>query len=123
MALYDEEPDREAISLFLNWLKQLALYGRIDEETYGSLTEVIRSKEEVKSMFLTAIEREKAQIRQEGREEGREKEAERIALAMLTQGFAVAQIADLTGLTVAQVTKLRDRPTDASDGSEVSEVD
>ncbi|MCB0187995.1 MAG: Rpn family recombination-promoting nuclease/putative transposase, partial [Caldilineaceae bacterium] len=71
LALYDEEPDREAISLFLNWLKQLALYGRIDEETYGSLAEVIRSKEEVKSMFLTAIAREKAQIRQEGREEGR----------------------------------------------------
>ncbi|MCB0187947.1 MAG: Rpn family recombination-promoting nuclease/putative transposase, partial [Caldilineaceae bacterium] len=70
LTLYDEEPDREAIYLFLNWLKQLALYGRIDEEQYGALTEVIRSKEEVKSMFLTAIEREKALMREEGREEG-----------------------------------------------------
>lgn len=104
LALYDEEPDREAIYLFLNWLKQLALYGRIDEEKYGSLTKVIRSKEEVKSMLLTAIEREKKQIR----EEGGNLRAQQIALAMIAQGFAPQQIADLTGLTIAQVIDLHD---------------
>lgn len=116
LALYDEEPDREAIYLFLNWLKQLVLYGKIDEQTYGSLASVIRSKEEVKSMLLTAIEREKAQIRDEGKKEGRQEgsdsRAQQIVRTMLANGFAPTQIAELTALSVAEVMRLQKQTAD-----------
>lgn len=55
-------------------------------------------------MLLTAIAREKEQIR----EEDGNRRAQQIAHAMLAQGFAPQQIADLTGLTIAQVIDLRD---------------
>lgn len=126
LALYDEEPDREAIYLFLNWLKQLALYGKIDENAYGSLARAVQNKEEVKSMFLTAFEREKAKVRdaarkegldeghKEGHKEGRKEQATQIALTMLTRGFMPEQIADLTGLPVEVVLQLRDQPPTVS---------
>lgn len=59
-------------------------------------------------MLLTAIAREKEQIREEGREEGSNFRAQKIAQAMLGQGFAPQQIADLTGLPITQVIALRD---------------
>ena len=64
-------------------------------------------------MFLTAMEREKTAARQEGwqegRQEGRQEEAKRIAQAMLAQGFAPEQIADLTGLSLSQIDSLGDQ--------------
>lgn len=123
LALYDNEPDRETVSLFLNWFQQLANYGRIDEKEYGSLETAIRTKEEVSSMLPKALERERAKLRDEVRnevrvelqdevrsqirEEIRTEQMQQIARTMLAQNFAVAQIADLTGLSLEQVTRLQ----------------
>lgn len=60
-------------------------------------------------MFLTATEREKAEIRQEGRE-GSVQRAQTIAQTMLAQDFLVEQMADLTGLPLEQVLTLRNQP-------------
>jgi len=40
LALFDNESDKEAVSLFLNWFKQLAEHGRIDRSDYKSLEKV-----------------------------------------------------------------------------------
>lgn len=69
--------EREALYIFLNWFKQLAIHGRIDEDEYGSLEQTIADREEVQSMLLKALEREKAALREEGREEGVEKALKR----------------------------------------------
>ncbi|MBV7328740.1 Rpn family recombination-promoting nuclease/putative transposase [Chloroflexi bacterium TSY] len=108
LTLYDKEADREAVYLFLNWFKQLALHGRVDEEEYGSLAQVIRDKEEVQSMLLTAIEREKEKVRAKSRAEGhREGHREGIDLrnrqivhAMHERNYDIAVIADVTGLAI-----------------------
>ena len=114
LGLYDHEPDREAVYFFLNWFKQLALHGRVDEEAYGSLEEVIRDKEEVQSMLLTAIERERRQIREEGWEEGREEgwtagidiRNRQIVQAMHERNYDIAVIADVTGLSIPAIKEI-----------------
>ncbi len=63
-------------------------------------------------MLLTAIEREKAQIREEGKKEGSDSRAQQIARTMLANGFAPTQIAELTALPVAEVMRLRDQAAD-----------
>ena len=35
--LYEQEEDKQAVSLFLNWFRQLALYGKVLPEDYGKL--------------------------------------------------------------------------------------
>jgi hypothetical protein len=64
------------VSLFLNWFRQLAMYGKVSPADYAALDHVYRTKEEVRSMLVATLERERRSIYQEGlvagREEGRE---------------------------------------------------
>ena len=105
-------PNNGTHPLFLNWFKQLANYGKIDPEEYGSLEAAIQSKEEIKSMLLTALERQKEQlrdeVRSEVRDEVRSEHALQIARNMLTQNFSPVQVADLLGLPLEQVQQLQD---------------
>ena len=68
--LYDHEDDKQAVSLFLNWFRQLALYGKVSPEDYEKLDRVYRTKEEVQSMLVTALEQEKKKIYNQGKVEG-----------------------------------------------------
>jgi hypothetical protein len=65
--------DKQAISLFLNWYRQLAVHGRVKEEDYASLAEVYRSAEEVQGMLQKTFAQQQERWYLEGREEGREK--------------------------------------------------
>ena len=56
--LFSTEVDREAMSLFLNWFRQLAAHGRIESIDYESLESIYLNEEEVKTMLVTALERE-----------------------------------------------------------------
>ncbi len=62
-------------------------------------------------MFGTKLkqygERIAKRAREEGREEGRGVEREEIALRMLDQGRPVEEIAEITGLSKAQVERLK----------------
>ena len=58
--LFSSEADKGAVSLFLNWLRQLAFHGRLESEDYQSLEYIYRNEEEVKTMLVTALERERA---------------------------------------------------------------
>ncbi len=70
--LFSSEVDKEAVSLFLNWFRQLALHGRIGSSDYESLDFIYRSEEEVSTMLVTALERERRQIFQNGLLEGKQ---------------------------------------------------
>ena len=63
-------------------------------------------------MLLTALERQKEQlrdeVRSEVRDEVRSEHALQIARNMLTQNFSPVQVADLLGLPLEQVQQLQD---------------
>lgn len=69
--VFQHEEDRQAVSLLLNWFRQLTAHGRIDAADYSELEHVYQNVEEVRSMLVTALEREREQFRKEGRAEGR----------------------------------------------------
>ena len=71
--LFSSEDDKEAVSLFLNWFKQLAFHGRLESDDYESLESIYRTEEEVKTMLVTALERERERFFQNGLHEGEQK--------------------------------------------------
>ena len=123
--LFSSESDKQAVSLFLNWFKQLAFHGRLESDDYESLESIYRTEEEVKTMLVTALEREREQIFQNGLREGEQKgkqeglrEGEQkgriegrieTAKAMLAKGMEVTLISEITNLPEAQLLELRDR--------------
>jgi predicted transposase/invertase (TIGR01784 family) len=114
LALFDREADKQAVSLFLNWFRQLAVHGRIEAEDYEALSEVYHDREEVHSMLIKALEREKRQIFEEGREEGREEGLQEgrmegqqtLIRSMRERGLSVGEIARLTGLAEQEIERL-----------------
>jgi len=132
LSLYDAEADKQAVSLFLNWFKQLAIHGRVAPIDYAALEQIYRTKEEVKMMLVTALEKEKQAIYQEGVAQGIEQgieqgfelgethRAERIAKEMLQRGFDLVTIAELTGLSTEQLATLRTDESSPSDANQDS---
>lgn len=72
-AIFKAEEDRQAISLFLNWFAQLANYGRIESADYAELEQVYQNAEEVKSMLVKALERERKELAKKSLKIGLEK--------------------------------------------------
>ena len=117
--LFSSEVDKQAVSLFLNWFRQLALHGRIESGDYQSLEFIYRNEEEVKTMLITALEREKRQIFQngllegkqegriEGKQEGRIEGKIEAAKAMLTKGMEITFISEITNLPEEQLLQLK----------------
>jgi len=71
MNLYEQESDKQAVSLILNWFRQLAEHGKVSSEDYAELDHVYRTSEEVRTMLAATLERERKNIYQQGRTEGR----------------------------------------------------
>ena len=113
--LFSSEGDKEAVSLFLNWFRQLAFHGRIESGDYQSLESIYRNEEEVKTMLVTALERERERIFQNGLREGERKglrEGEQkgrieTAKAMLARGMEISLISEITNLPKAQLLQLK----------------
>lgn len=122
--LFSSEADKDAVSLFLNWFRQLAFHGRIESDDYESLESIYRTEEEVKTMLVTALEREREQIFQnglregeqkgkqegllEGEQKGRIEERIETAKTMLAKGMEMTLISEITNLPEAQLLELRD---------------
>ena len=68
--LYEQEADKQAVSLFLNWFRQLALYGKVSPDDYEKLDYIYRTKEEVRTMLVATLEQERKKIYQEGKDAG-----------------------------------------------------
>lgn len=77
--LYDQENDKAAVSLLLNWFKQLALHGRVSPKDYDQLDHIYRSKEEVQTMLVATLQQEKQNIFQAGRTEGQKETIHHLA--------------------------------------------
>ncbi len=129
--LFSSEADKGAVSLFLNWFKQLALHGRIAARDYESLETIYQDEEEVRTMLITALEKEKQQIyhngrvegkregrvegkregrvegKREGRVEGKKEGKIESARVMLAKGMEIEIIAEITGLPEAQLLQLK----------------
>ena len=118
--LFSSESDKQAVSLFLNWFRQLAFHGRLESDDYESLESIYRTEEEVQTMLVTALEREREQIFQngllegkqegllEGKQEGRVEGRIETAKAMLAKGMDMTLISEITNLPEAQLLELRD---------------
>ena len=126
--LFSSEADKAAVSLFLNWFRQLAFHGRIESDDYELLESIYQNEEEVKTMLVTALERERQQIFQNGLREGEQKgkqeglregeqkgeqkgrieEKIETAKAMLAKGMEMTLISEITNLPEAQLLELRD---------------
>lgn len=68
---FDREEDKQAISLLLNWFKQLVVHGRRSTIDYHELKSVITSKQEAKAMLETAIEQEQQKRFEQGKVKGK----------------------------------------------------
>ncbi len=134
--LFSTERDRQAVSLFLNWFRQLAFHGRLDSDDYESLESIYQNEEEVKTMLVTALEKERERFFQnglregkqeglregkqegllegeqkgllEGEQKGRIEEKIETAKAMLAKGMEMTLISEITNLSEAQLLELRD---------------
>ena len=118
--LFSSEGDREAVSLFLNWFEQLAAHGRIRPEDYESLEYIYQNEEEVKTMLVTALQKDREQMfqnglregeqkgKQEGLLEGEQKGRIETAKAMLAKGMEMPLISEITNLPEAQLLQLKE---------------
>jgi hypothetical protein len=102
LALFDKSKAKKAVSLFLNFVLQLFLHGRIDEADYQKLERTYQDRQEV-SMLLEAIQKEKKQIHEHGKREGRLD----IARLMFRSGEPVEKIKRYTGLSDAAIRQLQ----------------
>jgi len=106
LELFEREEDKQALSLFLNWYRQLAVHGRIDESDYRAFEKIYRNREEV-HMLENAIRAEKKQLWKqgklegvvEGKLEGKQEQNMLIARLMLQNGEPLAKIKLYTGLS------------------------
>ena len=105
--LFSSESDKKAVSLFLNWFKQLASHGRLESDDYQSLESIYRNEEEVKTMLVTALEQERERFFQNGLREGEQKGRIETAKAMLAKGMEMTLISEITNLPEAQLLELR----------------
>jgi len=98
--------DKQALSLFLNWFRQLAARVYIPPQDFAQIEQEYRTKEEVTSMLVKALERERETIRQQAIEETREARNREIVRAMVQKGFALTLIAEVTQLSREEVERL-----------------
>ena len=122
--VFSAEADRQAVSLFLNWFRQLAFHGRIESDDYESLESIYRTEEEVKTMLVTALEKERQRFfqnglregkqegllegEQKGKQEGRIEEKIETAKAMLAKGMEMTLISEITNLPREQLLQLKE---------------
>jgi predicted transposase/invertase (TIGR01784 family) len=126
LSLYDTEPDRQALQIFINWFRQLSAHGRLPQSDFAQIEEQDLTREEVKSMLIKALEREREIIRQEGIDIGVKKGIEernrQIARAMIANGFALPTIAHLLNLPPAEVETLLAEPATGADEASTQEA-
>ncbi len=110
LSLYDTEPDRQAIMLFINWFRQLAAHGRLSGADFAQIEEQDLTREEVKSMLVKAFERERELIFDIGKKEGITERNRQIVRSMVSNGFPLPTVATLLALSLPEVEHLLAAP-------------
>ena len=107
--LFQMEPDKQAVSLFLNWFKQLAIHGRIDKNDYSSLEKVYTTTQEV-SMLLTSLRQERQTLYQngiaQGINQGINQGITKTAKRMLDENIDISLITKVTQLSKREILQL-----------------
>jgi len=105
---------RHAISLFINWLKQLYLHGRLREQDYREFEAIYHNESEV-SMFIKSLHQAREEtflqgVREgeskgklEGKLEGKQEIQAEVVRAMLLEGFEISVIAKITRLRIEEI--------------------
>lgn len=78
-------------------------HGRIEASDYSTLSQVYTNREEVQTMLIKTLERERQDIFEKGKRE----EKRDIARAMLAEGMDIEVIARVTGLPKEEIQALR----------------
>jgi len=121
IALFEREEDKRAVSLLVNWFRQMTLHNRIRREDYAQLHEAYRSSKEVSTVFATTVEKQRQEWRkeglEEGREEGRKAAMRQTVVGMKQHGIAIEVIADVTGISIAEVEAILAQANPAPDTS------
>jgi hypothetical protein len=103
--------DKRAISLLLNWFKQLMVHGHRKSIDYQALEIIYHSKEEVKTMLENAIAKKRQTFYDRGKSEGKlEDKLEgklETAKAMLAKGFEISLIIEVTNLSLKEIEQLK----------------
>jgi predicted transposase/invertase (TIGR01784 family) len=107
LEVFEKEEDKTAISLLLNWFAQLSQHDGIPEEDYDKLERIYENKEEVQTMLITALKKERRDLIEKGKLE----EQIQITQKMLAKGFEVSLIAEITGLSDEEIIKLKQTMT------------
>ncbi len=115
LTLFEKTKNKQALSLFFNFVLQLFLHEKIDESDYRVLERTYHDKKEV-NMLIEAIRKEKAQIREkgkregkrEGKQEGQKLKGLEIARLMLANGEPIAKIKLYTGLAEKVIVRLKE---------------
>lgn len=121
VALFENETDRQAIQVFMNWFEQLVVHGYRPASEFAVLEREYASVEEVKSMLIKAIERDREQLirlgeargEARGKAEARAERNRQVVLAMHQRNFDLALIAEIVGLTAEEVTAILNQPEPA----------
>ncbi len=110
VAVFQKEEDKQAVSLFLNWFKQLSEHQRIGTEDYDQLEQVYKNTEEVNAMLITALKKEREHLYNTGVEKGIEKGIEKgkreFIMSMLHHSLSTELIAQISGLQVKEIKKI-----------------
>ena len=106
LEIFNKE-DKQAASLFLNWFKQLSEHQKIDQSDYEKLEHVYKNAEEVNTMLITALKKERKQLIDLGKEQGIEQGKIEDAIKMLTKGMSVSFICEITGFSEEIILKLK----------------
>ena len=101
-----EAGDHKAVSLLANWYRQMYLNKRVPATDYALLEQQYRSKEEMHSMIVEAIQKEEEQIRTEGKLEGKLEQQRLTAQRMIAANYELAVIAYVLGLREDEVQAL-----------------
>jgi len=114
LTLFQQEPDKQAVSLFLNWFRQLAIHGRIDREDYLGLERIYNTTQEV-SMLLTSLKEERERLINQGIAQGLNQGvmqgAIETAKRMLDKKIDISVIAEVTLLSEQEILQLKAEQT------------
>jgi len=113
--LFQQEPDKQAVSLFLNWFRQLAIHGRIDREDYLGLEKIYNTTQEV-GMLLTSLREERERLINQGIAQGINQGvvqgAIETAKRMLDKKIDISIIAEVTLLSEQEILQLKTEQND-----------
>ena len=103
--LFNQEEDKRAVSLLVNWFYQLVVHGRVAEQDYEALAQEYHTAQEVRTMLIEALAKEKEQSRQQGIEWGFEQGIEQGVEQGVEQGIEQGRVA--MQITLEQLLKSR----------------